>query len=536
MLKKWLVLLATVAMMLTACNAPVYNQTENNVADVKLKTVAALKKSDASGNNEPALTMSKGLYIDKTPISLYKNPSWMKRKIVIRGDNLPFSYYARTISSGAGGYVLTKYQTGLDKGLRTSVNYSGTVRGALDLLASKTGYVYSISGNSIYWRAFITKTYDIAFMPGSTGYLMGKSSDGAGAAGGAGGGGGGGQSQTSDFSTTDDASAQYSSLRGELSVWNDIQSTIAQLISPDGKVSVSQATTTVTVRDRPTNINLVTQYVKNLNSKLSKQVLVKIQVLEVDLASDYNMGVNWSLVASAFKNSPFVLNGNYGTPISITNLSTSVLGVPTSVITNTTLNTGGTPVFGTVGNGQIPSYSILVNALSQQGKTSVVSEPRVVCLNNQVSVVRINEQEGYVASVQNTTLSGDTGGGTNNTVTSQITPGNLITGITLYILPKIMGKKIYLQVNADLSTKKNIRTFESGDSRVELPEVASKSFNQRSMIRSGETLILSGFRQIANRANAQQLMKSQALGGKASTQETSETIMLITPIILNGST
>src|SRR5205823_3858044 len=105
---------------------------------------------------------------------------------------------------------------------------------------------------------------------------------------------------------------------------------------------------------------------------------------------------------------------------------------------------------------QIPSWTILFNALSQQGKTSVVSEPRVVCLNNQVAVVRIVQQNGYVASIQNTSLAGSTGGsgGTTNvgTVTSQVTPGTVITGLTLYILPKIMQDKIYMQVNADLST------------------------------------------------------------------------------------
>jgi hypothetical protein len=158
-----------------------------------------------------------------------------------------------------------------------------------------------------------------------------------------------------------------------------------------------------------------------------------------------------------------------------------------------------------------------------------------VCLNNQVSVIKLTTQEGYVASVQNTTLGSTSGSAATSTVTSQISPGNIITGITIYVLPKIIDQKILMQVNADLSVKESLTTFTSGQSQVQLPTISSKSFNQRSVIRSGETLILSGMRQLSNSANATQLFKSQALGGKGSTQFNSETVVLITPIILSSN-
>lgn len=524
MIKKWIALVISAAFMLTACNSPVYNQTENNVADVKLKAKAARQKSDASAMTRPPLLVEKGPYVDRTPISLYKNPSWLREHIVIKGDQLPFSYFARTIAAGASGGVLTKYQSGLDSSIKVSMNFSGTVRGALDLLASKSGYVFNVQGSSVYWQAFVTKTYDIAFIPGGADYLVGKK-------GGSSTTNANSNNNTQSFTTTDSSNDQYSNMGGKLSVWADLENAVKQLLTSDGKVTVSQATTTVTVRDRPTAVALVTQFINNLNNKLSKQVLVKIQVLSVDLENDYDMGINWQVVARAFNKSPFILNGNYGTPISIT-----------SFVTQSAVNATGTPAppvpqFGTTVNNnatnQIPSYTILFNALSQQGKTSVVTEPRIVCLNNQVSVIRITQQTGYAAAIQNTTLAS---GGTapTSTVTSQVTPGNIVTGVTMYILPKILNNKIYMQVNADLSLLVALESFGATGSTIQLPTVASKSFNQRGVIRSGETLILSGFRQLSNQAKAMQLMKSQALGGKAAQQLNSETVVLITPIILDG--
>jgi type IVB pilus formation R64 PilN family outer membrane protein len=389
----------------------------------------------------------------------------------------------------------------------------------LDLLATKVGYVYTINKDQIYWKEFVTRTFDIAFMPGGTDYMMGGKGGSSSSSGSSGG-------TTSSFGS-DAADAEYSNISGKLSLWTDLNTTIQQLLSPDGKVTVSQATTSVTVRDRATNVDLIEQYIRNLNTNLSKQVLVKIQILEVDLENDFEFGINWTDIIKAFHNSPFQLSGNYGTPIAITSFTPQPTG-------QTVPQIGVAPY--PSANGVVPSYTILFNALSQQGKTSVVSEPRVVCLNNQVSVVRITESEGYVASIQNTSTGG---GGTTtaaqNTVTSQVTPGTLITGLTLYVLPKIMGEKIYMQVNADLSTLTNLQPFGATGSQVQLPTIKAKQFNQRSVIRSGDTLILSGFRQVGNQAKANQFLKSQALGGKGAQEVNSETVVLITPIILHGS-
>ena len=538
MLKKWVILFFTVMVMLTACQSQLYDQTEGNVADVALKTKREIRKQEQSTKPAPSLVVKQGLYVDISPVNLERDPSWLRNRIIIRGDQLPFSYYSRTIAKGANNYTLTKYQVGLDSSLKVTLNYSGSVRGALDLLASRTGYVYSIHGNKIYWQAFVTKTFDIAFMPGGTDYLMGKASGSTGSTTAFGGGSSSGS--VSNYVSSDSSDSEYSNLKGTLSVWKDLDSTVKQLLTPDGKVMVSESTTSVTVRDRPANVELVGQYIKNLNHNLSKQVLVKVQVLDVQLQNDYEFGLNWQLITNAFNKSPFVINGNYGTPVAIRALNAQpTLGSQTLATPQFGFNPGQS-----LATNKIPSYTILLNALNQQGKVSVVSEPRVVCLNNQVSVIRIMKQQGYLASVQNTSLS--SGSSTNigvGTVTSQLTPGTLITGLTLYILPKILKDRIYLQVNADLSTPGSpaFTTISSGSSTnpnstsIQVPNITGKSFNQRSMIRSGDTMILSGFRQVSNQAGANQFITSQALGGKGAAQTSIETIILITPIILHGS-
>ena len=533
-LDKIIVLLFVIGFsLLSGCQEGMYHQTEGNVADVVQRTADKRHVADKQGKPSPTLVVNQGPYVDGTPISLAKEPTWLKNKIILRGDQLPFSYYSRTVAGGGGHRILTRYQVGLDPSTKISINYSGSVKGALDLIAAKTGHVYTVNGNDVYWQAFVTKTFDIAFMPGSSDYMMGKAGGGAGGSAPAGGGG----STTASAMVDDSSASQYSSLKGTLSVWNDLSDSLKQLISPDGKVMVSQATTSVTVRDRPTNVDLVTQFIANLNNTLSKQVLVKIQVLQITLNSAYNFGLNWDAVKRTLGDNNFVLQANYGTPVSITPLVSTTTQAPLNVAT-------GLPQIGIQNPGAATGVTALISALSQQGKISIVTEPRVVALNNQVSVIRIINQQGYIASIQTTSFSGATSASSNNSITSQITPGTLVTGVTLYILPKIMGEKVFLQVNADLSNAISIDTLSSTSGAapatgstapvIQTPRLSQQTFNQRSVIGSGDTLILSGFRQISNQVGAMQLFNSQELGGKAASQSNSETIVLITPIILHG--
>ncbi|EKD55103.1 MAG: Type IV pilus protein, PilN [uncultured bacterium] len=339
----------------------------------------------------------------------------------------------------------------------------------------------------------------------------------------------------------DSAGSQYSNLKGTLSVWKDLDTSIKQLLSPDGKVTVSEATTSVTVRDRPTNVSLIGRFINNLNNNLSKQVLVKIEILQVILESDFNFGINWNVVQHAINDGNYQLVSNNGAPISLSSATGLSLNM-TQAGLNHTLNTSGSfPDNG--GGGTASGILALINALQQQGKVSVVTQPQILCQNNQVSQLRLVDQRGYLASVQTTAFSGGTGT-TAPGVTSQITPGAVVTGLTLYVLPKILGGKVYLQVNADLSTFLGLQTVTSNgvaasasnqsSSAIQVPRIQQKQFNQRGVIGSGDTLILAGFREVSNTVGAQQLFQSQALGGKTAQQINTETVVLITPIILHG--
>ena len=81
-----------------------------------------------------------------------------------------------------------------------------------------------------------------------------------------------------------------------------------------------------------------------------------------------------------------------------------------------------------------------------------------------------------------------------------------------------------------------MKTISSGGNQIQMPEVDNRIFSQSVRLRSGETLILSGFDQQAQDAKSQGVGDSKfwLLGGEgATTQNRTVVVVLITPIVTN---
>ena len=78
-------------------------------------------------------------------------------------------------------------------------------------------------------------------------------------------------------------------------------------------------------------------------------------------------------------------------------------------------------------------------------KVSVVTEPEVTTMNNQIAEVRITRDTGHLQSVSTTSID-------NQGSTTALTPGVVTDGFSLFLLPKIRHHEVYLQGGSTLST------------------------------------------------------------------------------------
>ena len=223
-------------------------------------------------------------------------PAWLNTPVNIHANQLPLNLLMTRVMPA--NTVGVQYESSVSASKPITINYHGSLRGALDKIASQTGYAYDISDAALSWSGYVTKTFDISFMPGSSQYLVGqKQGDSLNAL----------TTGGSNVATGQATDSQFSSLQANLSVWKDLNDAIKGMLSSQGKVMVSESTTTVTVRDHASNVQEVADYLASMNRDLSKEVLLQVQVLQIALNTNFNLGVNWNL---AYQNASSSVAGN----------------------------------------------------------------------------------------------------------------------------------------------------------------------------------------------------------------------------------
>ncbi|MGB6976786.1 MAG: hypothetical protein WBE18_04955 [Gammaproteobacteria bacterium] len=464
---------------------------------------------------KPDVEVKSGYYVSPEAIDLQDPQSaWLGKKINVQAQELPLDFVLSRILRNTGANV--NFQTGMNSTIPINFSYRGTIKGALDRIASMNNIAYRIKGKQIYWEEFVTRTYDVSFMPGTSSYSVGKTSSGSS-------GSSGSTAASGTVVNSQLGSDEYSNLQGQLSVWKDLTAALHELKSPQGKVVVSESTTTITVYDRPSNVAAITNFINQLNRSLSRQVMLQVQVLDITLNKNFELGIDWN-AAQHYLNTTFNEKASLAT-------ATNVSGVIT--------NGSSTTALATLGIGST-NFNSLITALGQQGRVSIVTQPRVVTMNNQVAEVLITRDTAYLQSVSTTIT------GTSGTATTSLTPGVVTDGLTLHLLPKIQGTKVYLEISVALVNLASLNTINNKGvaantpdntadfEQIQIPTLTQKQFNQRTVISSGSTLVITGFQQISNQNSRAQFFGIQLLGGRGAEKQTTQTIVLITPTILGA--
>ena len=486
------------------CKAQYYNQAQLNV-DQTMQEMRDQKRAE----NVPVVQDNPGYYASTKAHEL-AGPAWLDKPVNLRAKNMPFELLV--IQALGSEQIVPNYDVGVVSNQPLSLTYTGTVKGALNMLAAKTGYSYKVQGSRLNWSAFETHTFNISFMPGTAAYSVGQQQSGGGSSSSSSGSSSGSNSNPNMNALQDD---QYSTLEGNLSVWKDLHATLEQLKSPKGKVVVSESTTTVTVSDYPSNVSAMATYIKQLNKVLNQQVLISVQVLEVELDKSFSFGVDWSLVGK-------VLGEQYSLTANLASSS------------NVDSSNTGIAMFQLGGNN-----NALLKALSQQGRVRIVTRPSVITMNNQIASIRITQETGYLQSV-NTTV---------NQISTQtaLQPSSVTDGFTLYLLPKIQNNSIYLQITSTIASLVSLDSVSSAPAgadvsasgstyqAIQVPKLAQKEFNQRSRVESGSTLVVAGYKRLSDQTEQDDLYGVSSLGGKGALSKNVETLVLITPSILKGN-
>lgn len=196
--------------------------------------------------------------------------------------------------------------------------------------------------------------------------------------------------------------------------WATLTKTLQVIIgNKDGnQVVVNPGAGIVIVKATPQELNQVGTYLDQLQSTMTRQVIIDAKIMEVTLSHGFQAGINWKLLG-------FETSAANGISAAAGQTLASALG-PFSSMMTLSASSG-------------KDFSSVIKALSTQGNVQVLSSPRIATLNNQKAVIKVGSDEFYITNVDNTTV----GNGSSTEVSQGIELTPFFSGIALGVTPQI---------------------------------------------------------------------------------------------------
>ncbi|MBS4236177.1 pilus (MSHA type) biogenesis protein MshL [Campylobacter vulpis] len=300
--------------------------------------------------------------------------------------------------------------------------------------------------------------------------------------------------------------------------WQNIEKEITTLLNAYGEVKtpiINANAGIIIVTGTTLQLKKVGEYINKLENRLKKQVIIDVSIIAVNLNENHSSGINWQ-------------NFNIDFASTTQNGQNSFIQLQ-----------NGQGFVKNLGLRANLNFNSVLNFLSQNGKTQVLSNPKLMALNNQQAIISVGDTINYQVK--------ESSKGTENgtTVSESFSNYSIFVGILLSILPEISDdNKIMLRINPSLSDFKYPQDNQRQNSpRTIAPDTIQKKLSTVVSMENNQTLILGGLishNQIKEASGVNFLSKIPLLGllfsGEETNSNSTEIVFIITPSIVDKQT
>ncbi len=409
----------------------------------------------------------------------------------------------------------------LDPGLKGEVSLElrqGTVRDVIDALARSQGLYWRREGRLIAVRRNVTRFYEIDYpqmtrAPPRGGSSVNLSAQAGTAAGsnpaglappGTAAGAAGGQNDQTNLTIVQ---------QNQNTFWADLQSELSGLAQAGESVAVNKFAGLAAVTAPPARQGDFQAFIDTVNRRISRQVRIAARVVEVELNSQHQLGVDWAL--AGLKAGGLTLGG-LGTATGFSALGGQTLA--------------GATVTGTLAKGGI---SAVLSALRQQGEVHALSNPSVLSLSNQTAFVKVGTEQTFFSLQNSTTIT--QAGATSPIATTQASYAqNPVTiGTVLYVTPEVNGDgTVTVDVLPALTQLVGVDT--SPDGQQTAPRMDIKALSTIARLRRDQSVMIGGLIYDATAAQSRQVpgladlpLLGRAFGTTARTRSRTELVIFL---------
>lgn len=281
----------------------------------------------------------------------------------------------------------------------------------------------------------------------------------------------------------------------EFKFWDKIQSEMNYILT-QGKstktsdVLINQDAGMLTVTGTKKQLERVEKYIHMMMTRLHKEILVEAKVIEVQYNDNKTTGIDWSKfdLALSAKSDGRRSRGISSSP-AISSLDSQ--GQVTNPQEYSSIPGG---IINTLAN---PNYMVgysfsmdgLIKFLKTQGDVKIVSNPKIMTLNNQAAIINVGEEINYRYQTGSTTnLSSDSG----NTIISYGTDATFV-GVTLDITPQVTDDGyIVLKINPVVSEVSKEHLDATTNIPYLAPDVKIRQLSSIVRVKDGDKVLVGG--------------------------------------------
>ena len=399
-------------------------------------------------------------------------------------------------------------RSALDKKLNYINVEDYSLKDLLDLILSENNIFYKLKNNQKILKIanLKTKTYFIDYVSFSerkstTSKMLKTGSSGE-------------DSESSDSTTM--------SFTSEFKFWDKIEEDVGHILQRDedthqikSKVLINQEGGMLTVTGSKKQLFRVEQYITSLMDRLHKEILLEAKIIEVTYSGNHTEGIDWSKFELSISGSSDALNSRIG------GVETKGFRKPNYLV------------------GYDFSMDGLINFLKTQGDVNIVSNPKIMTLNNQPAFINVGKEVNYRYQTESTTdLSSDTG----NTAISYENDSTFV-GVTLDITPQVTKNDyIILKINPVISelVEEAQHTDENGIP-ILAPDIKIKQLSSIVKVKNNNKVVVGGligqseeYEDTSVPGLASIPLLGKAFQSNARVIKKGELIIVITPRIVDG--
>ncbi|MEW6408531.1 MAG: type IV pilus secretin PilQ [Nitrospirota bacterium] len=307
----------------------------------------------------------------------------------------------------------------------------------------------------------------------------------------------------------------------------EVSTLVKGLLSSKGMVTVDSRTGTLLVKDVPANIERVSNLIKEVTGK-PQQVMIEARIVEVSKTFGQALGVEWggTYTTSGTPKWRQTIRGATGVS-SFSGSSNYAVNLPAVLATAASVNPFGAIglTFGNITNTKI--LELRLSALEQSGEGKVLSNPRILTMNNKPAIILTGTKVKVV--IQPTTTTGTTTTTTTTTATSE----QIEATLKLEVTPQVTADGGILML---IKTKRD--EFDWSRAVQGYPAINTREAETTLSVMDGETVVIGGIytkKETAQESGIPFLSKIPILGwlfkSKTEMDEVSELMIFITPKI-----